>query len=63
MPRRQRKARRLSSGAGKPVSRIMPLARAKADRKLGLLNKKARIPDNFNEPLPGEALAEFFGAK
>jgi prevent-host-death family protein len=38
--------------AGKPVARIAPLAAVKAPRKLGLLDGKARIPDNFNAPLP-----------
>ncbi len=48
---------------GKPVARIVPLVTAKAARKLGLFDKKARIPDNFNEPLPDEVLAEFLGGK
>ncbi len=49
--------------AGKPVARIAPLVASKAKRKLGLLDKKARIPDDFNEPLPDEVLAEFLGGK
>lgn len=49
--------------AGKPIARIAPLASAKGTRKLGLLNGKARIPDDFNAPLPDEVLAEFFGGK
>ena len=49
--------------AGKPVARIAPLGKAKAARKLGLLDKKARIPDDFNEPLPDEVLAGFLGGK
>ncbi len=49
--------------AGKPVARLAPLVPAKARRKLGLLNGKARIPDDFNAPLPDEVLAEFLGAK
>lgn len=49
--------------AGKPVARLAPLAVAKVPRKLGLLDGKARIPDNFNEPLPDKVLAEFFGGK
>ena len=47
--------------AGKPVARIVPLVAAKSARKLGLLDKRARIPDNFNEPLAAEVLANFFG--
>jgi prevent-host-death family protein len=49
--------------AGKPVARIAPLAAAKAPRKLGLLDGKARIPDDFNAPLPDEVLAEFLGGE
>jgi prevent-host-death family protein len=49
--------------AGKPVARIVPLVVAKARRKLGLLDGKARIPDDFNAPLPDNVLAEFFGGK
>jgi prevent-host-death family protein len=49
--------------AGKPIARIAPLAPAKAKRKLGLLDGKARIPDDFNSPLPDEVLAEFLGGK
>ncbi len=49
--------------AGKPVARIVPLASIHVARKLGLLDGKARIPDDFNTPLPEEALAEFLGSK
>jgi prevent-host-death family protein len=49
--------------AGKPVARIAPLVAAKIARKLGLLDGKARIPDDFNTPLPEELLAEFFGGE
>ncbi|MFQ5760378.1 MAG: type II toxin-antitoxin system Phd/YefM family antitoxin [Acidiferrobacterales bacterium] len=49
--------------AGKPIARIAPLVPAKTRRKLGLLNGKARIPDDFNAPLPDEVLAEFLGGK
>lgn len=49
--------------AGKPVARIAPLAPAKVVRKLGLLDGKARIPDDFNAPLPEEVLAGFRGGE
>lgn len=49
--------------AGKPVARIAPLVAVKAARKLGLLDGKARIPDDFNAPLADEVLAEFLGGK
>ena len=47
--------------AGKPVARIAPLTAVKVARKLGLLDGKARIPDDFNAPLPDEVLARFLG--
>lgn len=49
--------------AGKPVARIAPLVAVKAARKLGLLDGKARIPDDFNAPLPDDVLAGFLGGK
>lgn len=49
--------------AGKPVARISPLAGAKTARKLGLLDGKARIPDDFNAPLSDEVLVEFLGGE
>lgn len=45
--------------AGKPVARIVPLGKIK--RKLGILNGKIQVPDDFNEPLPEEVLARFEG--
>lgn len=45
--------------SGKPVARIVPLAPAK--RRLGLLDGKIRIPENFNEPLPEEVVGAFEG--
>jgi prevent-host-death family protein len=45
--------------AGKPVARIVPLGKVK--RKLGILDGKIEVPDNFNEPLPDEVLAQFEG--
>ena len=49
--------------AGKPLARIVPLVAIKAPRKLGLLNGKARIPDDFNAPLPDDVLAGFLGGE
>ena len=45
--------------AGKPVARIVPLEKIK--RKLGILNGKIQVPDDFNAPLPDEVLAQFEG--
>ncbi len=49
--------------AGKPVARLVPLASPRRLRKLGLLDGKLRIPDDFNAPLPDEILAQFEGER
>jgi prevent-host-death family protein len=49
--------------AGKPVARIVPLARAPSPRKPGLLKGKIRIGKNFDDPLPDYVLAAFEGRR
>ncbi len=49
--------------AGRPVARLAPLADDKPRRKLGLLDGRFRIPDDFNSPLPQEILAAFLGKR
>jgi prevent-host-death family protein len=49
--------------AGRPVARLGPLARRGRKRRLGLLDGKFRIPDNFNRPLPDEVIAAFEGRR
>ena len=49
--------------AGRPVARLAPLASCRAPRKLGLLDGRFRIPDDFNAPLPKELLQAFFGGR
>ena len=49
--------------AGRPVARLGPLRRTVKKRRLGLLDGKLRIPDDFNEPLPDELLAAFEGRR
>ena len=49
--------------AGRPVARLGPLARQGKKRRLGLLDGKFRIPDDFNEPLPAEVIAAFEGRR
>lgn len=44
---------------GEPVALIAPLGSVRKERKLGLLDKKARIPDNFNRMLSSEELIGF----
>jgi antitoxin (DNA-binding transcriptional repressor) of toxin-antitoxin stability system len=49
--------------AGRPVAKIVPLNRGRGRRKLGLLDGKFRIPDDFNKPLPPSMLRAFEGGK
>ena len=44
--------------AGKPVARLVPLQRP---RRLGLLQGRITVPDDFDAPLPEEVLAAFEG--
>jgi prevent-host-death family protein len=47
--------------AGKPVARLIRVAPAASTRRLGALDGRFRIPDDFNAPLPEEVLAAFEG--
>lgn len=47
--------------AGKPVARLVALAEAPKKRRLGGLKGKMRLPDNFDDPLPGWLLDAFEG--
>lgn len=47
--------------AGKPVARLVPLARIGQIRKLGALKGRLKIPDDFDAPLPAKVLAAFEG--
>jgi prevent-host-death family protein len=45
--------------AGKPVAKLVPLAPAGKKRRSGLLAGRAKIPPNFDAPLPNEILDTF----
>jgi len=47
--------------AGKPVARLVPLERAPAPKKLGLLSGRLRVPEDFDAPLPEDVLDAFEG--
>jgi prevent-host-death family protein len=49
--------------AGRPVARLGPLTRWGKKRRLGLLDGKFKVPDNFNAPLPDEVIAAFEGRR
>ena len=53
----------LIARAGRPVEKLVPLGRGQGRRKLGLLDGKFRIPDDFNKPLPSSILRAFEGGK
>lgn len=46
--------------AGRPVARLTSL-RPTRRRRLGLLDGKFRIPDDFNAPLPSDVEKSFYG--
>lgn len=46
--------------AGKPLARLCPLEGVKPHRRrLGLLNGKLHVPEDFDAPLPDEVLDAF----
>lgn len=45
--------------AGKPIARLCPLETPKPRRRLGLLEGKLHLPDDFDAPLPDEVLDSF----
>ena len=47
--------------AGKPMARLVALAKPAGRRKLGILAGKMVVPDDFDAPLPDELLASFEG--
>ena len=47
--------------AGRPVARLTKLARAAGRRRLGILDGRFRIPDDFNRPLPEGVVRSFEG--
>ena len=49
--------------AGKPAAKLVPLKRARGRRRLGLLDGKFQIPDDFNAPLPDSVIRAFEGRK
>ncbi len=46
--------------AGRPVARLTRLSQP-LKRRLGLLDGRFRIPDDFNRPLPADVLRAFEG--
>jgi prevent-host-death family protein len=49
--------------AGKPAAKLVPLTASRAHRRLGLLDGKFQIPDDFNTPLRDSVIRAFEGRK
>ena len=47
--------------AGKPAAKLVPVTQSRGRRRLGLLDGKFRVPDNFNAPLPESVIRAFEG--
>jgi len=47
--------------AGRPVARLVPIDVTLPPRRLGILDGKINVPDDFDDPLPDEIIAEFEG--
>jgi prevent-host-death family protein len=47
--------------AGKPAAKLVPLTKSPRHRRLGLLDGKFRIPNDFNAPLPDSVIRAFEG--
>lgn len=47
--------------AGRPVARLTRLRETGRKRRLGILDGRFRIPDDFNRPLPDAVLRSFEG--
>ncbi len=49
--------------AGKPVARLGPLKPPAKKRRLGVLDGKFKVPDDFNAPLPEGLIRAFEGRR
>ena len=47
--------------AGKPIARLLPLAKPLKPVRLGLLAGRLAVPDDFDAPLPDDVIALFKG--
>jgi prevent-host-death family protein len=47
--------------AGRPLARLVPVAKRVKPRELGLLAGQVWIADNFDDPLPADMLQAFEG--
>ena len=47
--------------AGEPVARLVRIQPERTTRPLGMDKGSVVVPDDFNDPLPSELLAQFLG--
>jgi prevent-host-death family protein len=47
--------------AGRPVARLVPIEQKDEPRTLGILAGKLRVPDDFDDALPEDVVADFEG--
>ena len=47
--------------AGKPIAKLVPLNIRQEPRRLGILAGRLRVPDDFDDPLPDDIIADFEG--
>lgn len=47
--------------SGRPVARLVALAKPPGKRELGILSGKMTVPDDFDAPLSNDLLAAFEG--
>ncbi len=45
--------------AGRPLARLVPLAKRTTPRPLGLLAGKVRVGDDFDDPMPEDFMQHF----
>jgi prevent-host-death family protein len=49
--------------AGEPVARLVRIQPEQTTRPLGMYEGTVVVPDDFNDPLPPELLAQFLGVE
>ncbi len=49
--------------AGQPVARLVRIQPQQTTRPLGMYKDSVVVPDDFNDPLPPELLAQFLGTE
>lgn len=48
--------------SGRPLARLVPIEKRNPPVRLGLMKGEIRIGADFDDPLPDDVLADFYGA-